>query len=1318
MEVLWPLFTDALKTLAALPPQWRIWVGVVLVGILLIWLILRARKPQRRCQPTKNSASSGWFRNLWLGLRSIPANIAKTLRYASTRREWRYDSPWVLLMGQPRSGKSSLAESISEKQRREPSHHESALPFAGSRWWFFNRGILIDPLSSGSEKSPTIAWSTLFSGLFDRRPERPLDAVVLVLPADILKDGNAAELSALAQKCFDQLVKAQIQFEFTFPVYVLVSQCDDVEGFDVFWKRQSEEVRKQILGWSNPYSLQQRYVEGWVDEAFESIDDSLRVLQVQAAAENSSTDEADRFFLFPQRFDELREPLGVVLKHVFQSSTYHEDFFFRGLYFSGSTEAAGGRSKETLQSVEFVESLFEEKIFAETHLAKPVRDSLWSKHQSARRLQIGVVGVFVLSLLALTWASFSLNRQVDASIAALELIKNPQLSETARGANECISRETVYGLLSNVVRIDLQLAYLPIPASWVDWRLYNRQSTFVADAAFSQVVFPSLRCQLEAKARHLLREVPPMPEHLQYAGEIMTERRQRLLNYLQEIEDYQANLRRFKKLRLASSTADSPDLMRQFRTLSEYVYGKALPEEVSEGNSQLLRALAQVSDKQAIQLPEALLRNVSTRIEERAWQYRAALTKQLNSGPTFLKALQSDTPPYMHNARSFVSWMRWVQAAWMSQDTDPCLTLQDKLRGPVQRLITEYSYPVSLNDVSGLFGKTQCSRPARNTLAGLKVAPHGSLFEVSGSVLKAAPSLQKEVDGFGALVEQGFMQGDNLQPFQCAKPLVGWDGAYLSQAMGSVREYQDFVSGQKLTTASVGERPLYDQVARRQLQLTLGDTMNRAQISVPWSQTSPVSLLNPVSAQDELLKQRSYDFNEVLDPLVMLLGMYQQLGFEGQQAAVSQCTRDFSSNSLGGINILAESSRVYEPGLRLSRSSRRDGLIFDLGSDAQTKDYLQRQLQRSRILAAYAEPFVAFLVNTDGLETANKPNRETEKFWNKTISELNGYIQFKETNGQVAHIDELIGKQLVGMTPENCRERLDAYKAPSVGNDLFSERREVLEKQASMFCKNREKVGSYVAYRGVSRSFGLQLGGYFPFGGNPDQAASLTTVKQFFLDYGKNKEEFTKQLEGMSAHSRKKVESFIKQLDEVDAFFATNLAAGDISQPLQLKIGFRAREKRSPGSDQLIRWRFTSGSRSIEFPNGENTIEWQYGDPLSLEFDWAGLSKFAPQDHHHQGDLTIKGRTAAFRADGPWALFDFIDKHCPHLAVGSNPLDPSTLLLEFDVPVQSTLAEGQAPKTTTSRMYITLQLLGVDPKTKNRIPVRIPTFPDMAPNAW
>ena len=1247
-------------------------------------------------------------------LRERILRLPEAIDYLRTRREWRYRTPWVLLLGQHSAGKSSLAASVSPRHLQAPDRRQQALAAAGTTWHFFDKGVLIGAaglVRAAAPDSPDAkTWSQVLIDINALRPERPLDGLLLAVSARSLRDASTEERRVLAENIRQQLNDLQERVEFALPVYVVVTETDAIDGFSAFWRAQPAARQTEIFGWSVSPQAANGTPEEWTDNAFDTMGERLKALQVLAAAERDQIADVDRFFLFPRHIQQLRAPLKDWLSIAFQASAWQAGCLCRGIYFTGSVAAAGETSGEVRKDVSFVDDLITQQVLAEPNLARPTRKGIWSRNALIKRLQMSGVALFAGLALALAVAAYQLDRQVDALIVSLKMVQ--EIPVPAPGHSDCIARDRVYALLSQISRIDANSVYWSIPVSWIDARVTRKSARMVAEMAFQKVVMPGLACRLQARATALEAYAPPTEKGGDTEDAYMAARRS-LFDFLQSLQTLELNLERFRQLSAYTPRSEKKNLLKSFMELTEYAYGDPLPPRVKRERGALSAALTEVQYADKVQLPAGMHKNFTGQIERLSKTLRHQFDREVHAGSQLLAQLSKGQGAIPPAARHLTRWLTWARTSWLlsTAQANPCKEIGDDLDAVVHSLVGTYHYPAELEQAGTRFSAASCYHPSMQSLSKMHLAPYGPLFMRDKDALMLNPALEPELSGLTALIALDYMQVIKPDTFSCRAGTTSWNPTHTGLAAAYASEYQRFARslGLPVLGAHAEQRPLYDQLGRRQLELAMNDAMFDAQQRVFSGSAMQHTALEATSRDDQELSQRSSAFSGASASLLSVLRLYGQNGFIDSGSTITECVRNFASDSLGQVDRLAGASRLYDPEL-----GPVDGAIFDLGNTAVTKDYLARQVARSQVLAGYATPFVALLQNTEAVNDAQKTNAETASYWNNTITEINRYVQFKEPNGQIGQLDTLFLKQFAGLSSANCDKALE-YTPAEYSNDMFSTRRQKLDEEARAQCSGDREELAGIAYADWATRFNRDLAGRYPFAALSARDAAPGTVRAFFADYDAQRTALRQSVAGLKGERWTEVRRFLDQLDAAAAFFRGTLGTNP-SQPITLSASFHPQPAAQLGSEQVVGWSLTVGAKSTGNPNRPTTLDWPFGQPLVFDMAWANQSLWRPAADPQQADLQVTGASASFLAGGEWALLRMIDAHRPKATTATDPLDAARVLLEFTVPLVGIEQPVGKTPTGAARLYLGFNMAGKDPKTQAPLALMLPSaFPRSAP---
>lgn len=318
----------------------------------------------------------------------LSANFLKALNFLENHLEggdYRYKLPWYLMIGSSNSGKTTLLEKgglalpvgkpISQSDKED------------CKWWFFNRGIVLDVKGNNviREKDPKANdynWKNLITLLGRYRNERPLDGIILTIPADEIYGSHALEDSQIhlrARYLSKKILDAQDTLGIYLPVYIVVTKSDHISGFLSFVQELPKNNQQSLLGWSSPYSTSMSYTDHWLDEGFSQIERELNHLRLEIYAAKIDIHDRDSLFVFPKSLGGVKDKLKIYCHELFKPSDYHFSPILRGIYFTGSKdeESLQHLVSQNNQEVD-VETLEEQRLLTEELPPSEKKDTLSS----------------------------------------------------------------------------------------------------------------------------------------------------------------------------------------------------------------------------------------------------------------------------------------------------------------------------------------------------------------------------------------------------------------------------------------------------------------------------------------------------------------------------------------------------------------------------------------------------------------------------------------------------------------------------------------------------------------------------------------------------------------------------------------------------------------------------------------------------------------------------------------------------------------------------------------------------------------------------
>jgi len=429
-------------------------VRLVVIGLIVgLWLLslllkrLKARRASDRLmaavvKPSPSDAARPSAEVTVLRERFEEAVVALKQRKRGSRTL--YELPWYLIIGAPGSGKTTALVNSGLKFPVEQRTGKGALRGVGGTrncdWWFTDEAVFLDTAGryttqdSDADNDGT-GWAEFLALLKQYRGRRPLNGVMVTISAqDLLLQRSAGRESHVAA-VRRRLEELERELKVQLPVYLLVTKCDLVAGFNEYFDDLTPEGRAQVWGTTFAY---ERTLDGTsvrtLPIELDALIERLNARVFDRLQAESDVARRTRIFAFPQQMAALRDPVTEFVTDVFASTRFDRQMRLRGVYFTSGTQegtpidrlmgALIRRSALAPDAVPrgrgkayFIQSLLRDVIFAESGLAGmnrsgEVRLAAWQLATYAAMLAVTVLGVAVLVV------SYSRNRSYLSDVSA------------------------------------------------------------------------------------------------------------------------------------------------------------------------------------------------------------------------------------------------------------------------------------------------------------------------------------------------------------------------------------------------------------------------------------------------------------------------------------------------------------------------------------------------------------------------------------------------------------------------------------------------------------------------------------------------------------------------------------------------------------------------------------------------------------------------------------------------------------------------------------------------------------------------------------
>lgn len=330
-----------------------------------------------------------------------------------------YVLPWYMVIGESGTGKTTA---IRNAQLSSPFASPSPTAGPGSTadcdWWFFDQAIILDMAgrySMGTDEDRT-EWSSFVRLIARYRRREPINGLIVSISVENLKSRSETELRQNALTLRHRIDELMQFLGVRFPVYVLVTKCDLIEGMVPFFKGLPESRWREVLGFSHPLKEQDGMV-AFFRRSFDNLLSRLKILRCELIARIPENKICSPL-LFPEELARLKGPLESFLKNLFKQTPYQDQPLFRGLYltsarqegrpFSHFLEALGieaGKEQSSGERSAFLYDFFAKVLVSDRALLAPTSRTLsWQRLSQNLGLSIWVlVGLVLCGLLTLSF---------------------------------------------------------------------------------------------------------------------------------------------------------------------------------------------------------------------------------------------------------------------------------------------------------------------------------------------------------------------------------------------------------------------------------------------------------------------------------------------------------------------------------------------------------------------------------------------------------------------------------------------------------------------------------------------------------------------------------------------------------------------------------------------------------------------------------------------------------------------------------------------------------------------------------------------------
>ncbi len=1310
-------------------------------------------------------------------LRSSFKQAVELIEQNIASRSERYSIPWVMVLNEG-NGQSRLPIEQSGVASALSSEAAMAASAQGISWHFFDKGVVIDIQgaylgSPDDEDASEKPWDEFLGLCRKYRPQRPFDSVVITVPASLLLDDNPdarLELAKLAKLAHRRLWLAQNRFAMRFAVYVVVSGCEQIEGFAPFARMLPETVRASMLGWSSPYDLSTTYQSGWVQDAVDSVVRTVSDTSAELFATGPSSDDAGKFFLLPSRIELVKAQLQLYVDELMRPSAYHEPFFFRGIYLTGDSSEAAQKAAVVEQSEAvssstalvpvgdglvpheeelvlqlmrepaFLRDLFEKKIFQEYGIARPSRSQQLTRpvlSRAARWGAVAVLGTWGIGLVVATYQLNSTHTELARALAQIQADADfrARAAERAEAIPSDWYRRKALSLLAAIEKLGTDTVWTVfMPGSWRIFDDLGERAAERIEREFGEIAIATLRRELYGRASELTGVAQDSSTgELIIGGEciappgtgssIDSVRRttlavedlpefSALLQYINSVEQLDQAIQAMVRLQKPSQT-EANDL----RLLVKYTLGAELPGNISR-SLRFFRASpspagsspAAISVSPIQQAARCTLQKGMLAVDNRIFVSNDLLLSELQLARLSNKLLVADSAS--SGFAPTVEGYKEVLSVIRDQESMLAAGKGGWMRQPTLNLGAAYDRVLSRIAQARLLGPE----------AAEQVRQHAYL------------AFQKFSADFGARLASDSSAGvvwiDKEARFALSPERMALRdalGGLLAQPFMTVSRDRELPEIAPQTTIAWDLQRLDQAIALGEVRKRfMGEGLAKfppaARRSVEVFVDSQFARLVNESAVEALTVNAQNDPTSVVDSapfdaartrLVKVQALLTELGARGKADNLRSVVSRDAIARLRQVDDNLNRAELYSVRGRDFRNwqGEKGPLLQAFGvQDMQAlQQYLGQQFARAETLGRQADVYIASLDSpASGGQLAQR--------WQAISRDLERY-RLKNPNSSLVALEQF----MIALGPDldrfNCAEKL-AGKAPaSRPADYFAERNLQIYTALLARCSElraREQQDQWALFSG---SFNRLVAGRQPFSQSMAKDAPVAdfeevgqTIKTFDR-VSKTLKELQAEQAARPAAQSVPARRFVDQFERVKSFLAPlyPIEEGAVAG-YDVTAEFRVNQPAEIEGNKVIDWTLEIGGQVQRLREPPRALRWEPGTPVVLTLRLAKDSPFTPVTDLQQPAMSVEGKAVTFRFTDPWALVSMIQRQ--REPDGAARADNRSQLLRMEFPLTMSDDNRAPPVDGRSRVYLRMTLSPVGKKT----PVAWPgLFPVRAP---
>ena len=254
-----------------------------------------------------------------------------------------YVLPWYMVMGESGAGKTTaITRSRLTPMLRETAQAKQIAQTSNCDWWFFSDAVVIDTagryVSPDGDERDQKEWDYLLELFSKFRSREGLNGLVIAIDAPTLLAGDLATVENRGRSLRDRIDQLMRLFEKRFPIYIMVTKCDQIYGFTQWAEQLTDEQSQEAMGFLSSQGQDISDEQQFASQAVATLSARLEHLRLDLAMRGA--DLSPEMLLLPDEVMRLQAGLQLFLKSALGHNPYLEHPFLRGLFLTSGRQDA------------------------------------------------------------------------------------------------------------------------------------------------------------------------------------------------------------------------------------------------------------------------------------------------------------------------------------------------------------------------------------------------------------------------------------------------------------------------------------------------------------------------------------------------------------------------------------------------------------------------------------------------------------------------------------------------------------------------------------------------------------------------------------------------------------------------------------------------------------------------------------------------------------------------------------------------------------------------------------------------------------------